>query len=238
MRHQGLPAGDRIRWYRGGVRLVSATAEVILPLGFRGDARGADVAVTGGWTWSLQGIYLAGAGSLSRRCRPHGRWVNGGRGGGGFVSSQIGQTVAQQRAVQILVAQLEIPECGGRRGGFAAVSGGGDRLPLLLALLEDLRVADHLVGADHVLRLGVEGVVGHVVGRLQPDPLLTLGEKAVVTRFAFASLSYWKEKSYFTAPDATAATYILRGMPQYCPDHQNDSNRTQRCPAPRTACIL
>jgi len=55
--------------------------------------------------------------------------------------------------------------------------------------LMDLLVADHLVGSDNELRLGVPLMVGYIISGLQPDPLLALGEEPVVARDVLSSLS-------------------------------------------------
>lgn len=52
-------------------------------------------------------------------------------------------------------------------------------------------VPDHCVCADDKLGSGVPLVVGYIVVRLEPDPLLTFGQEAVVTRLPFSILHHW-----------------------------------------------
>lgn len=52
-------------------------------------------------------------------------------------------------------------------------------------------VPDYCVCADNKLRPWVPLVVGDVVMRLKPDPLLTFSQETVVARLSFAVLHHW-----------------------------------------------
>lgn len=52
------------------------------------------------------------------------------------------------------------------------------------------KLPDNSVSADDELRLGVPLVVRDVVVSLQPDPLLTFGQEAIVAGFTFSKLHY------------------------------------------------
>lgn len=55
-------------------------------------------------------------------------------------------------------------------------------------------VPDHCVCTDDELGSRVPLVVGYIVVRLKPDPLLTFGQEAVVTRLPFSVLHHWTEE--------------------------------------------
>lgn len=55
-------------------------------------------------------------------------------------------------------------------------------------------VPDHCVCTDDKLGSRVPLVVGDVVVRLKPDPLLTFGQEAVVTRLPFSILHHWTQE--------------------------------------------
>lgn len=205
MRHHGLPAGDRIRRHGRWIRVIPPiVVEVALSFGLRRYSCGADIAITRSGTRCFQWIYLAWSRRLDSRRWPHGRRVHGGWSGCCF-SAQTGQTISEQCAIQILAAQLEVPQCCGGRCGFAASSRGGYDLTapivgdavaisrflaLLSTILQNLGIADNLMGADHVVWFGIELVIAHIVVRLQPYPLLALRKESVVARLALTRLPY------------------------------------------------
>lgn len=53
---------------------------------------------------------------------------------------------------------------------------------------------DNSVSADNELRFGVPLMVSDVVVSLQPNPLLTFGQEAIVAGFTLSKLHYWGEK--------------------------------------------
>lgn len=54
---------------------------------------------------------------------------------------------------------------------------------------------DNRVTTDNELGFGVPLVVCDVVMSLQPNPLLTFGQEAIVARFPLSKLHYWKKTS-------------------------------------------
>lgn len=77
-------------------------------------------------------------------------------------------------------------------------------------------VPDHRVCTDDKLGSRVPLVVGYVVVRLKPDPLLTFGQEAVVTRLPFSILHHWQEnvtpaemvRSTSKAPKKSSVEYL------------------------------
>jgi len=57
-------------------------------------------------------------------------------------------------------------------------------------LLNDLGITDNLVCADHIIRLGIVLMITHIVVRLQPDPLLTLGQEAIIAGLSLSRLPH------------------------------------------------
>lgn len=55
---------------------------------------------------------------------------------------------------------------------------------------QHLRLPDDGVGTDNELRFGVPLVVGNVVVSLQPNPLLTFGQEAIIAGFTLSKLHY------------------------------------------------
>lgn len=53
---------------------------------------------------------------------------------------------------------------------------------------------DNSVSTDDELGFGVPLVVGNVVVSLQPNPLLTFGQEAIIAGFTLSKLHYYKEK--------------------------------------------
>lgn len=53
---------------------------------------------------------------------------------------------------------------------------------------------DHSVGADDKLWFGIPLVVGNVVVCLEPDPLLSFSQKAVIAGLSLSELHYWGGK--------------------------------------------
>lgn len=59
-----------------------------------------------------------------------------------------------------------------------------------VASVQRAAVPDHGVRADNKLRPRVPLVIGNVVVRLKPDPLLTFSQETVVTRLPLAILHH------------------------------------------------
>lgn len=58
-------------------------------------------------------------------------------------------------------------------------------------------VPDNRVSADNELRFGVPLVVRDIIMSLQPYPLLTFGQEAIVAGFTLSKLHHWKEGQGF-----------------------------------------
>lgn len=62
--------------------------------------------------------------------------------------------------------------------------------------LHNTGLPDNSVTTDNELGFGVPLVVCDVVMSLQPNPLLTFGQEAIVARFPLSKLHYWKKHKW------------------------------------------
>jgi hypothetical protein len=81
---------------------------------------------------------------------------------------------------------------------------------------EELGLPDDCVSAHYELWLGVPLVVCNVVVCLEPDPLLTLGQKPIVAGFTLPKLHYCEDN---TGTFSTEQSGIHKSL--HCPCSQN-----------------
>lgn len=103
--------------------------------------------------------------------------------------------------------------------------------------------------ADDKLGARVPLVVGDVVVRLEPDPLLTFGQEAVVTGLPFSVLHHWTEKTrqrceehlqgaYKGEEAWNTTTYSARDTLPASPGRPHGNSHTLMFPAPRKVSSL